>query len=194
MPDRRRPSARPHLLQSARLAGRCRATPTTARERPRALLQYIDSMRATRELPARLVLPGHGDPITDHVALIDERLRMHRRRATRILADPRRRAAHRLRDRAPDVGQRRGHAGLPDALGGPRTHGPARPKRRRSPIERDGTGRRGPLRGRPGYRNVVTRADHRCPDAAIRYREDCRLAGDMVGDSDTGCMPGGAQS
>ena len=42
-------------------------------------------MRATRELPAELVLPGHGDPITDHVALIDERLRMHRRRAQKIL-------------------------------------------------------------------------------------------------------------
>jgi glyoxylase-like metal-dependent hydrolase (beta-lactamase superfamily II) len=53
-------------------------------QRPRALLQYIESMRATRELPARLILPGHGDPILDHVELIDERLRMHRRRAERI--------------------------------------------------------------------------------------------------------------
>ena len=33
---------------------------------------------ATRELPAEIVLPGHGDPITDHVALIDERLALHR--------------------------------------------------------------------------------------------------------------------
>ncbi len=53
--------------------------------RPRALVQYIDSMRLTRELPARLVLPGHGDPILEHAELIDERLRMHRRRADRIL-------------------------------------------------------------------------------------------------------------
>ena len=53
--------------------------------RPRALLQYIDSMRLTRELPARLVLSGHGDPILEHTQLIDERLRMHRRRADRIL-------------------------------------------------------------------------------------------------------------
>ncbi len=47
-------------------------------------------MRATRELPVELVLPGHGDPITDHGALIDERLRMHERRARklqRLLAD-----------------------------------------------------------------------------------------------------------
>ena len=53
--------------------------------RPRALLQYIDSMRLTREMPARLVLSGHGDPILEHAELIDERLRMHRRRADRIL-------------------------------------------------------------------------------------------------------------
>jgi glyoxylase-like metal-dependent hydrolase (beta-lactamase superfamily II) len=53
--------------------------------RPRALLAYIESMRATREMPAALVLPGHGVPICDHAALIDERLRMHARRARKIL-------------------------------------------------------------------------------------------------------------
>ncbi len=57
----------------------------SARERPRALIAYIDSMRATRQLPAQLVLSGHGQPITDHVALIDERLRMHERRARKML-------------------------------------------------------------------------------------------------------------
>jgi glyoxylase-like metal-dependent hydrolase (beta-lactamase superfamily II) len=57
----------------------------TDAERPQALVAYIASMRATRELPARLVLPGHGDPISDHVGLIDQRLRMHRRRADKIL-------------------------------------------------------------------------------------------------------------
>ncbi len=31
-----------------------------------------------------LVLPGHGRPITDHESLIDERFRMHERRAERI--------------------------------------------------------------------------------------------------------------
>ena len=53
--------------------------------RPKALITYIDSMLATRELPAELVLTGHGDPITDHVAVIDERLRLHSRRAQKIL-------------------------------------------------------------------------------------------------------------
>ena len=54
-------------------------------QRTRALIQYIDSMRATRELPARLVLTGHGEPVSDHAGLIDERLRMHQRRARKIL-------------------------------------------------------------------------------------------------------------
>jgi hypothetical protein len=31
-----------------------------------------------------LVLPGHGDPITDHRQLIDERFALHRRRADKI--------------------------------------------------------------------------------------------------------------
>jgi glyoxylase-like metal-dependent hydrolase (beta-lactamase superfamily II) len=53
--------------------------------RPRPLLDYIASMRATRELQARLVLPGHGDPITDPGELIAERLRLHERRARKIL-------------------------------------------------------------------------------------------------------------
>jgi glyoxylase-like metal-dependent hydrolase (beta-lactamase superfamily II) len=57
----------------------------TGSARPPALIDYIESMRATRELPVRLVLPGHGDPITDHVQLIDERLSMHQRRARRVL-------------------------------------------------------------------------------------------------------------
>jgi glyoxylase-like metal-dependent hydrolase (beta-lactamase superfamily II) len=59
--------------------------PGAEQTRPRALLQYIESLRATRELPLKLVLPGHGEPIADHAALIDERLRMHQRRAGKIL-------------------------------------------------------------------------------------------------------------
>ena len=38
--------------------------------RPHALITYIESMRATRELPAKLVLSGHGEPIVDHGSLI----------------------------------------------------------------------------------------------------------------------------
>jgi glyoxylase-like metal-dependent hydrolase (beta-lactamase superfamily II) len=59
-------------------------TKTSGGERPRALLMYMDSLRKTRELPAEIVLSGHGEPITDHVALIDERLEFHLQRAEKI--------------------------------------------------------------------------------------------------------------
>jgi glyoxylase-like metal-dependent hydrolase (beta-lactamase superfamily II) len=52
--------------------------------RPRALMMYIDSLRETRELPAEVVLAGHGEAVRDHVALIDERFAMHERRAAKI--------------------------------------------------------------------------------------------------------------
>jgi glyoxylase-like metal-dependent hydrolase (beta-lactamase superfamily II) len=72
--------------------------PTSEDPRPRALLQYMDSLRATRELPVRIVLPGHGDPIVEHAELIDERLRMHRRRAARVhqILAPRPLSAHEI--------------------------------------------------------------------------------------------------
>jgi glyoxylase-like metal-dependent hydrolase (beta-lactamase superfamily II) len=59
-----------------------RAGETT--ERPRALMTYLDSLRHTREMDVELVLAGHGEPIEDHRALIDKRLRMHERRAERL--------------------------------------------------------------------------------------------------------------
>ncbi len=54
-------------------------------ERPPALMHYLQSMRATQEMPLQLALTGHGDPVVDHVGLIDGRLRMHRRRADKLL-------------------------------------------------------------------------------------------------------------
>lgn len=53
-------------------------------QRPQALRSYLASLSATRELPARYVLPGHGQPVTDHRALIDERFGMTQRRARKI--------------------------------------------------------------------------------------------------------------
>jgi glyoxylase-like metal-dependent hydrolase (beta-lactamase superfamily II) len=53
-------------------------------ERPQALATYIESMRRTREMPAEIVLPGHGDPVVDHIALIDERLAKTERRKEKI--------------------------------------------------------------------------------------------------------------
>ena len=53
-------------------------------QRTQALVTYIESLDATRELPAEIVLSGHGDPITDHKALIDDRLAKHERRKEKI--------------------------------------------------------------------------------------------------------------
>jgi glyoxylase-like metal-dependent hydrolase (beta-lactamase superfamily II) len=52
--------------------------------RPRALMAYLDSMRATREMDLSVVYAGHGEQIDDHRALIDERFRMHERRADKL--------------------------------------------------------------------------------------------------------------
>ncbi len=53
-------------------------------ERPQALVTYLDSMARTREMDLDLVLAGHGEPIDDHRKLIDERFRLHKRRAEKL--------------------------------------------------------------------------------------------------------------
>lgn len=52
--------------------------------RPRSLLIYLDSLRATAEMDVDVVHPGHGDPVTGHRELIAQRIRMHDRRAGKI--------------------------------------------------------------------------------------------------------------
>jgi glyoxylase-like metal-dependent hydrolase (beta-lactamase superfamily II) len=53
-------------------------------ERTQALVTYLESLKRTRELPAEIVLSGHGEPITDHAELIDQRFAMHQRRAEKL--------------------------------------------------------------------------------------------------------------
>jgi glyoxylase-like metal-dependent hydrolase (beta-lactamase superfamily II) len=53
-------------------------------KRPQALVTYIESLKKTRAMPAEIVLGGHGDPIVDHVALIDDRLAKHEQRKEKI--------------------------------------------------------------------------------------------------------------
>jgi glyoxylase-like metal-dependent hydrolase (beta-lactamase superfamily II) len=56
-------------------------------DRPRTLLVYADSMRATAAADrGELILPGHGDPFTGAAPLVEKRLGMHERRAEKILA------------------------------------------------------------------------------------------------------------
>ena len=54
-------------------------------QRPQSLVAYLASLSATRAMTdVDLVLPGHGEAFTGHADLIDERFRLHARRATKI--------------------------------------------------------------------------------------------------------------
>jgi glyoxylase-like metal-dependent hydrolase (beta-lactamase superfamily II) len=83
-------SERRILIAADHLIAHISSNPLIARplddssERPKALVTYIDSMKKTREMPAEIVLSGHGEPIVDHVALIGERLAKHERRKEKI--------------------------------------------------------------------------------------------------------------
>ena len=82
-----------------------------------------------------LVLPGHGDPITDHRQLIDQRFALHRRRADKIRRPDPGAPAHRLSARSGAVGKHRRDPGLPDALRGAGPRGPADERRRVREVE-----------------------------------------------------------
>ena len=77
-------SSNPLIALPPEDAQRADGEPRAPGDRPKMLETYLASMARTREMPASLVLSGHGDPIEDHAALIDERVRMHRRRADKI--------------------------------------------------------------------------------------------------------------
>jgi glyoxylase-like metal-dependent hydrolase (beta-lactamase superfamily II) len=53
-------------------------------QREQALASYIASVGRTRELPAEIVLSGHGVPVVEHAALIDSRLAATERRKEKI--------------------------------------------------------------------------------------------------------------
>jgi glyoxylase-like metal-dependent hydrolase (beta-lactamase superfamily II) len=57
----------------------------TGGPRPKPLIAYGNSLRATREMDVSQVLTGHGEAVTEHVALIDARLNDIDRRARKIL-------------------------------------------------------------------------------------------------------------
>ena len=107
-------------------------------ERLQALITYLESLGKTREmdLDAGAPRPRRLDPRPR--SLIDERLRLHERRAEKIAGLIAEHPQHRARDRPAAVGQRGGHPGLPDPLGGARPRRPAAPRRPR----RRGPGRR----------------------------------------------------
>jgi glyoxylase-like metal-dependent hydrolase (beta-lactamase superfamily II) len=80
------------LIAADHLIGHISSNPLISRpldgsqRRRQALVEYIESLKRTRELPAEIVLAGHGEPITGHAELIEERFALHQRRAEKIYA------------------------------------------------------------------------------------------------------------
>jgi glyoxylase-like metal-dependent hydrolase (beta-lactamase superfamily II) len=60
------------------------AEPTGSR--PRARVQYLNSLKRTASMPLERLLTGHGDAVSDHRGLVSRRFAEHRRRCQRILA------------------------------------------------------------------------------------------------------------
>jgi glyoxylase-like metal-dependent hydrolase (beta-lactamase superfamily II) len=78
------------LIAGDHLIGHISSNPLISRPldgspgRTHSLVEYIASLRKTRELPAEIVLPGHGEPVTEHAELIDARLASIERRKEKI--------------------------------------------------------------------------------------------------------------
>ena len=53
--------------------------------RPRARVEYLESLRQTAAMPLARLLTGHGDEVTAHADLVRRRLADHRRRCDRIV-------------------------------------------------------------------------------------------------------------
>ncbi len=87
-----------HISSNPLIARPLDAEEEYSKPRPQALLTYMASLEQTRAMELELVLPGHGRPVTDHVSLIDERFRLHERRAERMrgLIAERPRSAHEI--------------------------------------------------------------------------------------------------
>jgi glyoxylase-like metal-dependent hydrolase (beta-lactamase superfamily II) len=86
------------LVASARSMGRQNGAATSRRP---ALIEYLASLKATRDLDIEVVFAGHGPPVADHRALIDARIAHHEHRADEILGIVRERprSAHEIAER-----------------------------------------------------------------------------------------------
>jgi glyoxylase-like metal-dependent hydrolase (beta-lactamase superfamily II) len=73
-----------HISSNPLISRPLDADATGATERPRALITYLSSLRATHAMDVSVVYPGHGDVVEDHRTLIDERLAGHDRRLAKI--------------------------------------------------------------------------------------------------------------
>ena len=79
--------------------------PASVRDRMPSLPLYLDSLRRTAALDVDVLLPGHGNPVEGHRALVDERLDFHERRKERIFGGLAGRPADGQRARARPLGE-----------------------------------------------------------------------------------------
>jgi glyoxylase-like metal-dependent hydrolase (beta-lactamase superfamily II) len=78
-------AARRMLVGGDHLIAHISSNPLISRPRGRkSLVEYMESLERTRDMDIDAVLPGHGEPIHDHRELIEDRLRLHGRRADKI--------------------------------------------------------------------------------------------------------------
>ena len=108
--------------------------------RPRARVEYLQSLRETAAMPLARLLTGHGDEVTAHADLVRRRLGEHDRRCDRIVEALRSGRVERLRDRHAAVvatdglraaaARRLGGARAPRPPAGRRACGGARDRRR----------------------------------------------------------------
>lgn len=75
-----------HLLPEVNSNPVIEPPPGDQTERPRCLVDYLDSLERVARLDVQVAFPGHGDPINDHRALIARRI-AHRQRRTDQVRD-----------------------------------------------------------------------------------------------------------
>jgi glyoxylase-like metal-dependent hydrolase (beta-lactamase superfamily II) len=83
-PERRLLVSSDHLLRDISSNAMVDPPPTGSAKRPHRLVEYLSQLRRVAKLDLKLTLPGHGPVITDHRALIQERLAFHEARADRV--------------------------------------------------------------------------------------------------------------
>lgn len=69
----------------------------------KALVEYIRSARKVRELPVQFVAPGHAEPFSGHVEIIDRLLAFYEKRQSRILDLLRRKSPQSPAELAPQI-------------------------------------------------------------------------------------------
>lgn len=73
-----------HILEGTNVNPLLRR-PEPGETRAKSLVEYQASLRRTRSLSLGTCLPGHGGPIRDHIAVVDDILARQQRRSERVL-------------------------------------------------------------------------------------------------------------